>query len=180
MTPSRSRFNGFRSAASIGPHEVMRVLAAAVLLAPLIGSAADALPPPPDIDTQAKEAPAKPVSVRDCSNCGVVRSIREIRNQRQFSRPDIYVTSPQYLDTRPQDPPQIGPVISFSWGAGDTPHTKIGAIGSPSMQQHFIELSYEVGVRFDDGRFGLIEQDEIGDIGMGDRVQVIDKRVQRF
>lgn len=179
MTLSWARSNGFRAVASIGAHEVMRVLAATALLAPLIGIAAD-IPPPPDIDTQINDAPAKRIIMRDCRNCGVVRSIREIRNQRQFSRPDIYVTSPQYLDTRPQDPPHIGPAISFSWGAGDTPHAKIGAIGSPSMQQRFIELSYEVGVRFDDGRFGLIEQDDIGDIGMGDRVQVVDKRVERF
>jgi hypothetical protein len=179
MTPSRPWFNGFRATASIGAHEVMHLLAAAALLAPMMGSAAD-IPAPPDIDTQVNDAPAKPVILRDCRNCGVVRSIREIRNQRQFSRPDIYVTSPQYLDTRPQDPPQIGPVISFSWGAGETPQTKIGAIGSPSMQQRFVELSYEVGVRFEDGRFGLIEQDDIGDISMGDRVQVIDRRVERF
>lgn len=115
-----------------------------------------------------------------CQNCGVVRSIREIRSERQMSRPDIYVTSPQYLDTRQADPPRIGPVFSLSWGSNDQPSTRIGAIGSPQMQQRFIEITYEITVRFDDDRYALIEQDDVGDVRIGDRVQVVDKRVVRI
>jgi hypothetical protein len=115
-----------------------------------------------------------------CMDCGVLRSIREIRTERQLKRPDIYVTSPQYLGTR-EEPPRIGPVISFSWGnRADDTKTQIGAVGSPQMQQHFIDISYELTVKFDDGRYALIEQDDVGSLGIGDRVRVVDKRVVRM
>jgi hypothetical protein len=116
----------------------------------------------------------------NCRDCGVIRSIREIRTERQLSRPDIYVTSPQYLATRQDEPPRIGPVLSFSWGGRNEPtQTRIGAVGSPQMQQRFIDLSYEITVRFDDGRYALIEQDDVGNLRIGDRVQVVDRKVVR-
>ena len=45
------------------------------------------------------------------------------------------------------------------------------------MQQHFIDISYELTVKFDDGRYALIEQDDVGNLGIRDRVRVVDKRV---
>ena len=48
------------------------------------------------------------------------------------------------------------------------------------MQQHFIDISYELTVKFDDGRYALIEQDDVGNLGIGDRVRVVDKRVVRM
>jgi len=80
-----------------------------------------------------------------------------------------------------EEPPRIGPVISFSWGnRSDQSTTQIGAVGSPQMQQHFIDLSYELTVKFDDGRYALIEQDDVGSLGIGDRVRVVDRRVVRL
>ncbi len=121
-------------------------------------------------------------SVTDkCNDCGVLRSIREIRTERQIQRPDVYVTSSQYLSTRAAEPPRIGPVISFSWGGrGDATKTQIGAMGSPQMQQRMIDISYELTVRLDDGRYALIEQNDVGDLRIGDRVRVQDKRVVRI
>jgi hypothetical protein len=121
-------------------------------------------------------------SVTDkCNDCGVLRSVREIRTERQIQRPDVYVTSSQYLSTRAAEPPRIGPVISFSWGGrGDATKTQIGAMGSPQMQQRMIDISYELTVRLDDGRYALIEQNDVGDLRIGDRVRVQDKRVARI
>jgi uncharacterized OB-fold protein len=47
------------------------------------------------------------------------------------------------------------------------------------MQQRLIEISYEITVRFDDGRFGLIEQEDPDDLRAGDRVKVVKGRVER-
>jgi hypothetical protein len=121
----------------------------------------------------------KPPSA-SCRDCGTVRSIREVRTERQLSRPDIYVTSPQYLDTRPNDPPRIGPVFSLSWGRNEQPQPRIGAVGSPQMQQRFTEITYEVVVLFDDGRYGLFEQDDASNLRVGDRVEIVSKRVERI
>jgi hypothetical protein len=115
-----------------------------------------------------------------CRDCGVLRSIREIRTERQPQRQDVYVTSPQYLSTRQNDPALIGPAVSFSWGGrNEQSQTRVGAVGSPQMQQRFIDISYECLVKFDDGRYALIEQDDVGSLRIGDRVQVVDRRVMR-
>jgi len=115
----------------------------------------------------------------NCADCGVIRSIREVRTEREATRPDAYVSSPQYRDTLPSDLPRIGPAISFSWGGGEPPRTQIGAVGTPEMKHRYIDITYEISVRFDDGRFGLIEQDNVNDLRTGDRVIVINKKVEK-
>lgn len=123
--------------------------------------------------------PQAPVTAT-CRDCGVVRTIREVRTERKASRPDTYVGSQQYLQSRPFDQqPLVGPAISFSWGGGSQTQPRIGAVGSPEMQQRLIEISYEITVRFDDGRFGLIEQEDPDDLRVGDRVKVVKGRVER-
>jgi hypothetical protein len=127
------------------------------------------------------QSPRRPLAgvTTSCLDCGVVRAIREVRTEREAARPDAYVSSPQYRDTLPSDLPRIGPAISFSWGGGEPPHTQIGAVGTPEMRHRYIDVTYEITVRFDDGRFGLIEQDNADDLHTGDRVIVINKKVQK-
>ena len=79
----------------------------------------------------------------------------------------------------PADLPRIGPAFSLSWGAGEPPRTQIGAVGTPGMKHRYIDITYEVTVRFDDGRFGLIEQDDVNGLRNGDRVIVVNKRVEK-
>ena len=127
----------------------------------------------------AVQSKPQPAVTGTCRDCGVVRSIREIRTERKASA-DTYVASPQYLQSRPFDQqPLVGPAISFSWGGSTPTQPRVGAVGSPEMQQRFIEISYEITVRFDDGRFGLIEQDSADDLRPGDRVKVAKGRVER-
>jgi hypothetical protein len=115
-----------------------------------------------------------------CRDCGVLRSIREIRTEHQLRRPDIYVTSPQYLATRQNDPPLIGPVVSFSWGGrNEQTQPSVGALGSPQMPERFVDISYECLISLDDGRSALIEQDDVANLRIGDRVQVVDRAVVR-
>jgi len=116
----------------------------------------------------------------NCLDCGVVRAIREVRTEREAPRPDVYVSSPQYRDTMPAELPRIGPAISMTWGAGERTRTQIGAFGTPEMKHRYIDVTYEVSVRFDDGRFGLIEQDEVGDLREGDRVIVLKRKVEKI
>ncbi|HTO45522.1 MAG TPA: hypothetical protein VML56_15715 [Burkholderiales bacterium] len=127
--------------------------------------------------TQATPQSATPVT---CPDCGVLRSVREVRTERKGRVPDVYVTSPQYQDARPFDKPLIGPAISLSWGAGSSTQPKIGAVGSPEMQQRLIDISYEITIRFDDGRFGLFDQDNADGLRPGDRVRVVKGRVERI
>jgi len=159
-----------------GQHCPVAWLAAATALAAFAWSlpavAADA-----EQATQATPQSATPVT---CPNCGVLRSVREVRTERKGRVPDVYVTSPQYQDARPFDKPLIGPAISLSWGAGSSTQPKIGAVGSPEMQQRLIDISYEITIRFDDGRFGLFDQDNADGLRPGDRVRVVKGRVERI
>ena len=174
MSPS------LRSIASValGPLGSLRLNALLAVLAALAVLGLDM-----SVAEQGAEPPkAEPSgnAVRTCRDCGLVRSIREVRTERTAPRPDVYASSPQYLETRPFAPPLIGPAFSLSWGAGTEPQTRVGAVGSPQIQQHFTEISYEIIVRFDDGRFGLIEQDDPDDLRIGNRVMVVNKRVEKL
>jgi hypothetical protein len=117
-----------------------------------------------------------------CQDCGVVRSTREIRTERAgSSRPDTYISSSQYVQSRPFDQqPLVGPAFTLSWGAKGQTEARVGAVGSPEMRQRFIDISYEITVRFDDGRYGLIEQADLDDLRPGNRVRVVSGRVERL
>jgi hypothetical protein len=133
----------------------------------------------------AEDANAQPKPQRSatatCRDCGVVRTIREIRTERKTSRQDTYVSSQEYLQSRPFDQqPLVGPAISFSWGGKTETQARVGAVGSPEMQQRFVEISYEITVRFDDGRYGLIEQSDQGDLRVGDRVRLVKGTLERW
>ena len=174
MTP------GFRSVASVarrafGTLRLNALLATIAVLAPLrLGlSHAEQGSEPPKAEPRAN-------AVRTCGDCGVVRSIREVRTERAAPTQNVYASSPQYLQSRPFDPPVVGPAFSLSWGAGQQPQTSVGAVGSPQMQQRLTEISYEIIVRFDDGRFGLFEQDDPADLRIGDKVMVVNKRVEKL
>jgi hypothetical protein len=136
----------------------------------------------PAVAADDEAAERKPLAgvTTNCSDCGVVRAIREVRTEREAPRPDVYVSSPQYRDTMPAELPRIGPAISLTWGPGERTRTQIGAFGTPEMRHRYIDVTYEVSVRFDDGRFGLIEQDDIGDLRVADRVIVLKRRVEKI
>ena len=162
---------GFQGAGRVRPVASLAAAALTLLTWTLPAAAAD--------QQGAQPAPqaAPPVTCRDC---GVLRSVREVRTERKGRTPDVYVTSPQYQDARPFDKPLIGPAITFSWGAGSSTQPKIGAVGSPEMQQRLIDISYEITIRFDDGRFGLFDQDNADGLRPGDRVRVVKGRVERL
>jgi len=132
-------------------------------------------------DVSAAPKPQPTAAAATCRDCGVVRTIREIRTERKTPRQDTYVSSQQYLQSRPFDQqPLIGPAVSFSWGGKTETQARVGAVGSPEMQQRLIELSYEITVRFDDGRYGLIEQADQGDLRVGDRVKLVKGTLERW
>ena len=47
------------------------------------------------------------------------------------------------------------------------------------MKHRYIDITYEFSVRFDDGRFGLIEQEDADDLRVGDRVILIKRRLEK-
>jgi len=155
----------------------MRPLVAGVLMAAAVWAhAAEDVPPPPE---SAAPAAAQPGPARECRECGVVRSIRSIERERAAGREiSPYMTSEQYLDTRRYSEPRVGPVFGMTFGAGQETRAFVGAAGSSTMRQRILEIVYEVTVRFDDGRFGLVELTDAAGYRVGDRVRVMDNQLE--
>jgi hypothetical protein len=140
-------------------------------------AAEDVPPPPPATETAAPAA--RPGTAGDCTNCGAVRSIRSIERERAAGREiSPYMTSEQYLDTRRYSEPRVGPVFGMTFGHGQETRTFVGAAGSSTMRQRILEIVYEVTVRFDDGRYGMVEMNDASGYRVGDRVRVVDNALE--
>jgi len=106
-----------------------------------------------------------PPSGAKCRECGVITSIRERQQERADAR------------TITQGLPPVGPVFGFTFG-GDAPVKGfVGAVGNKEMRDRLNEISYEVTVRYNDGRYGVLETRDGADLRVGDRVKVIDNKI---
>lgn len=155
-------------------------LACSVWLATALAAQDLSVPPPmpaegPSSSPQAQRQPAG----KPCPNCGVIRSIVQTERERRGDDMPTYIGSPQYLDQRDFSKPIVGPVMGITFGKGQTTTTFVGAAGSETMRRRILQVTYEVTVAFDDGRLGLIEMQDVGDLRVGDRVSVDGSRVQR-
>jgi len=167
---------------SRGSSLALRCIALALLALSAAASAEDIPPPPPMPEEPARratEAPPPGGSVRECRDCGVVRSIRGVERERPTRRGvPTYMTSDQYLDGRRYSEPMVGPVFGMTFGKGQETRSFVGAAGSETMRQRILEIYYEITVRFDDGRYGVFEQENLAGLRVGDRVQVASNRVE--
>ncbi len=169
--------------AATSPHwGVTAICLVAALLISIGAAAAEDIPPPPPMPAgDVRPALAQPPAARvgECRDCGVVRSIRNVERERPARRGvSTYMTSDQYLDSRRYSEPMVGPVFGMTFGKGQETKSFIGAAGSSTMRQRILEIYAEITVRFDDGRFGLFEQENSNGVRVGDRVHVVDDRVE--
>ncbi|HKQ23599.1 MAG TPA: hypothetical protein VJT81_04050 [Burkholderiales bacterium] len=102
-----------------------------------------------------------------CRECGVISSIRELQREREAAR------------TLTEGLPPVGPMFSFSFG-GEAPakHVFVGAVGNREMRDSLVEISYEVTVRFNDGRYGVVETRNGADLRVGDPVKVVNNKIE--
>ena len=158
--------------------QVLRSLGFAALFgSALVATAAeDVPPPPPPVYTPSDTRPPSNVP---CPDCGVIRSIRAVERERAPDRTiQPYMSSPEYLNERQYSPPYVGPVIGITFGAGQPTKGFVGAAGSQAMRQRLLEIVYEVIVRYDDGRFGLVEVNDATGLRIGDRVKRVDGKLE--
>lgn len=101
-----------------------------------------------------------------CSQCGVITSIRELQQERAAA------------GTITEQLPPVGPVFGFTFG-GDAPVKGfVGAVGTREMRERLTEISYEVIVRYNDGRYGVLDTRDGADLRVGDRVKVIRNKIE--
>jgi hypothetical protein len=139
--------------------------------------AADEAPPPPSgSSTPAREERGVTGTCRDC---GLIRNIRSVEREKSAGREiSPYMTSDQYLNTRRYSEPYVGPVFGMTFGPGQETRTFVGAAGSSTMRDRLLEIVYEVTVRYDDGRYGLLELPDASRFRVGDRVRVVDNQLE--
>jgi len=124
-------------------------------------------PDPGSCQSVARIATQRSVIREQCRECGVVTSIRELQREREAAR------------TVTERLPPVGPVFSFSFG-GDAPakHVFVGAVGNQEMRDSLVEISYEVTVRFNDGRYRVLETRDGVDLRVGDAVKVVNNKIE--
>jgi len=114
----------------------------------------------------AQQGPAVPDRDPSCRECGVITSVRELQQERASASTDT------------QRMPPVGPVFGFTFG-GDAPVKGfVGAVGNQEMRDQLTEISYEVTVRYNDGRYGLVETRYGADLRVGDPVKVQHNKIE--
>ena len=114
----------------------------------------------------AQQDPPPKGGKESCRECGVITSVRELQTERADA------------STVTERLPPVGPVFGFTFG-GDAPVKGfVGAVGNKEMRDRLTEISYEVIVRYNDGRYGVVETRDGADLRIGDRVKVIQNKIE--
>ena len=119
---------------------------------------------------QYRDAIAGPAVKSGCSDCGTVRSVREITARRD---PKVHGTgSASAFDGR-----VVGAVIVLPFGSSKD--AQVGGVGTAAMNEQLGLTSYEVTILMDDGSYRTLQRRDGGRFTIGDRVRLLtDGRVQ--
>ena len=115
----------------------------------------------------AQQEPPVPDSRKaSCQECGVITSVRELQKERAEA------------STVTERLPPVGPVFGFTFGGDEPVKGFVGAVGNQEMRDRLTEFSYEVVVRYTDGRYGVVETRDGADLRIGDRVKVFRNKIE--
>lgn len=136
-----------------------KTLAGLAFALPLLATAQSQLILPrnqDDIRRLTESAPTGP-----CVKCGVVTDVRSATREQSRSRT-----------------PEAPPVSGIGNNVATTPIIGKKAVKAARNADQPITF-YKLTVRYDDGTYAFFEQDDEPNFGKGDRVDVIDGRVER-
>lgn len=119
---------------------------------------------PPPVST-VKSKPAE-----SCSNCGVIRAIREIQNQRPTTVPQAF-QNPQ-ISNGPDSSVRVGAVVALPLSDSGSDQAFVGGVGTPEMRARFSESSYEITVLLDTGAYVMAQRRDGSRFRVGDRVRM--------
>ena len=124
-------------------------------------------------DTVSDEAAA-------CPTCGVIRTIRERQGERPIRNADTALDQRNSLsiESGAGKPLLVGPVAGFSFGPGRKLVPFVGARGGDRMLDHMRETSFDIIVWLDVGGYTTVTEPDASDLQVGDRVRIVDGRLQ--
>lgn len=105
-----------------------------------------------------------------CSNCGVIRSIREIQSQRPTTVPQVFQNS--QMASGPDSTVRVGAVVALPLGESSADQSFVGGVGTPEMRSRFSESSYEITVLLDNGAYAVAQRRDGARFRVGDRVRM--------
>ena len=117
-------------------------------------------PPPP--------AASRPLE--SCSNCGVIRAIRETQIQRSMAVPQGF-QSPQ-IPGGQDSSVLIGAVVALPMSDSSKDQPFVGGVGTPEMRARFSESNYEITVLLDNGAYAIAQRRDGARYRVGDRVRM--------
>ena len=118
-------------------------------------------PPPP-------AAASRPLE--SCSNCGVIRAIRETQSQRSIAVPQG-IQNPQ-MSGGAESSVRIGAVVALPMSDSSNDQPFVGGVGTPEMRARFSESSYEITVLLDNGAYAIAQRRDGARYRVGDRVRM--------
>ena len=123
----------------------------------------------PDFRQSPPDVAPGPRPGEPCENCGVIRSIREVRSERPVAVPKAFQTGP--MDQGPGSNVLVGAVVALPMGERSD-RSYVGGVGTPEMRERFTETSYEITVRLDGGGYTAVQRRDGASFRVGDRVRV--------
>ena len=124
----------------------------------------------PDFRNQPPASTAGSKPVESCSNCGVIRAIRETQSQRSSAVPQVF-QNPQ-ISNGPDSSVRVGAVVALPLSDSGSDQAFVGGVGTPEMRARFSESSYEITVLLDNGAYAVAQRRDGNRFRVGDRVRV--------
>ena len=122
-------------------------------------------------DFRQGEAPAVRLKPGEaCDGCGVIRSIREVQQQRPVPVPREVRSDPTGVDRTLGYEAPIGAVIALPLGDGGRSY--VGGVGTPEMQERFAQTTYDIVVQLDNGGYTSVQRADGARYQVGDRVRL--------
>lgn len=115
---------------------------------------------------QEPDVPPQPAEGVSCAQCGVIYDIKTITTETPYAR-----------ELEKQEPP-VGPFVKIPLTSNPNAQAEFGAFGSKQWRKEHQQTTYQVTVRFDDGRYTMIETDDASNLRLGERVRVHQKRIE--
>ncbi|MCU0868546.1 MAG: hypothetical protein MUF30_02945 [Burkholderiales bacterium] len=122
-------------------------------------------------------------SAARCPDCAIVRNVREVRRMRPTPIGSTARDEREYrgpYQTGQVAPTLVGPTVGLAFGPGGADaRPTVGARGTRRYLEALAEEDLEVTVQHVDGSFSRHEEPLESGLKPGDRVRVIDGRLER-
>jgi outer membrane lipoprotein SlyB len=127
----------------------------------------------PDFRNSPLPAAPAPRAGEVCDNCGVIRSIREIQDQRPIPVPRAIQNDPADQGGSSAGTLRVGAVVALPMGNNtSSDQGYVGGVGTPEMRARFSQSTYEITVRLDNGASNITQRRDGANFRVGDRVRL--------